>query len=129
LKRKKKDNCALYLAGERKEGRKKKRLSATIRPPYVIMCYTMWKRTRWCIQIDDRRSCLAVGWHHTRCLNRTDITHSLTHAKQMLAAFLIKKIKKVNVRISKRLYDPSNYPKTHVKVQKYPKCKTYFLFF
>jgi len=43
------------MVGERKAKEKKKQ------PPYTITYQTMWKRTRWRIQKDNKRSGLTTG--------------------------------------------------------------------
>jgi hypothetical protein len=42
--------------------------------------------------------------------------------------FFIKN-KKINMKISKHSHDLGNYPKTGVKIQKYPQIKTLFCLF
>jgi hypothetical protein len=53
----------------------------------------MWKKTQWCIQIDGRKSSLAIEWCYTRCLNGADATHSLARVEHTPTTFMIKKLK------------------------------------
>ena len=93
----------------------------TVRPPYIIICQTMWKKTQWCIQIDGGKSSLAIEWCSTRYLNGADATHSLARIEHASTTFLIKKLKIQHEKYHNIPHNPSGYQKkTYVKVQKYP---------
>ena len=125
MKNKKKGQPWILLDRIDKRRRKKKRLSATIWPLYVVTRHPMWKRIRGHIQGDGRMLGLAIGCHHTLYLDNTDTTHSLEYAEHELTTFLIKKQRNQH-EISKQPLTLLIAQKISVKVHMYPQMQTWF---